>query len=312
MLTFDKIKLVAAINAVEVVDASAFITTKERGITKSMKVSLSEPYAITMEINYSSREFILEFTGKILGKDYPQLISRATIALCFEKINELGICRVDPEAMMSAEVVKCDVTKDIMVDNVQGLTKWLRANISNYQTYSCRILANKNAIIEKNVCSAKRKKRMTIYNKETEMSLSRERDFVTENGLTGKFNGKCRFELNLCSKQQIRDALGTTGNTLAEVLGSSNNPIYDFMNDVIADTPTQSLTGPGDWKQYMQRLVLQDCDYDLARVEAKLRQYKDPRSARIPKMMRPYRELLATGQEGATGWNKDKLLSALG
>ena len=276
-----------------------------------MRISLKEPCLISMELNYDSGEFILEFTGKILGPDYPHLISKQTILKCFEKINEMGFCRVDPEAMMSAEVVKCDITKDVPIDNIPELTKWLRANISNYQQYTCRYLGNKNLIIEKNVCTQKRKKRMTIYNKEKEMTLSREREFVSDNNLAGEFDGLCRFELNLCSKKQIRDALGLSGNTLAEVLNSDKNPIYDFINDVIADESTRNCGDTDKWKNYIQDLVLRDCDYDPAKVEATIRLYKDPRSTSIPKMMQPFRERLATMTGTQGKWSKKMLLSAL-
>lgn len=40
-------------------------------------------------------------------------------------------------------------------------------------------------IIEKNVTTKKIKKRMTIYNKETEMSQSANRKFVEDNALEG-------------------------------------------------------------------------------------------------------------------------------
>ena len=298
-------------DSVEVFDPALFSITKENGRTKNMRISLKEPCSISMELNYDSGEFILEFTGKILGPDYPHLISKQTILKCFEKINEMGFCRVDPEAMMSAEVVKCDITKDVPIDNIPELTKWLRANISNYQQYTCRYLGNKNLIIEKNVCTQKRKKRMTIYNKMNEMALSREREFVSDNGLAGKFDGLCRFELNLCSKQQIRDALGLSGNTLAEVLSSDKNPIYDFINDVIADGSTPTCGEIDGWKQYWRLLVLQDCDFDLAKVEARIRQYKNPRSTSITKMMEPFRELLAAEPARQGEWTKERLLSVL-
>lgn len=311
MLTFDKIKIVASLGSVEVIDQTIFTIVKKHGVVKSMRMCLTEPCNINMELNYESREFILEFTGKILGRDYPQLISLQTIAACFEKINEMGFCILNTEEMMMAEVVKCDITKDIPVEDIPEMSKWIRANVSNYQSYSCRMLANKNLIIEKNVCTKINKKRMTIYNKENEMALRRERDFISENDLNGAFNGLCRFELNLCSKKQIRDALGLTGNTLWEVLSSNKNPIADFMDEVIFERSTEPNDGHDCWKNYWRSLILQDCNYDLAKVEAKLRQYKNPRSANIPKMMIPFREILTSCTSGETAWTKEKLLSAL-
>ena len=60
---------------------------------------------------------------------------------------------------------------------------------------------------------------------------------MSDNGLEGKYNGVCRFELNLTSKKQIREALCLTGNTLEEVLNAERNPIQDFLGDVLAEDP---------------------------------------------------------------------------
>lgn len=152
---------------------------------------------------------------------------------------------------------------------------------------------------------------MTIYNKEKEMALSREREFVSENDLAGEFDGLCRFELHLCSKQQIRDALGLSGNTLAEVLNSDKNPIYDFISDVVANESTRNCGDKDKWRNYVQDLVLRDCDYDPAKVEATIRLYKDPRSTSIPKMMQPFRERLAAITDMPGKWTKAMLLSTL-
>lgn len=143
------------------------------------------------------------------------------------------------------------------------------------------------------------------------MALSREIKFVSDNDLEGKFDGQCRFELNLYSKQQIRDTLGTSGNTLAEVLRSERNPIAEFMEEVLANGPTQASRDPGGWKDYLRRLVLKDCDYDPAKVEATIRRFKNPRTTSIPKMMEPFRELLASRPEAEGEWTKEKLLAVL-
>ena len=90
---------------------------------------------------------------------------------------------------------------------------------------------------------------------------------------------------------------------------AKKNPIQDFLGDVLAEDPAgKAVTS---WKDLEKYAVLALCGFDLAMVEAKARQYKNPRSTSIPKMMEPYREILAGLPSGASTWTKGKLLSVL-
>ena len=309
MITLDKVKLVATLDCLEGFDPARFSAIKEGGRTKTMKFKVTEPFSLSIEIHQDVKELVVEFTGKILGKDYPQLISRDTIMMCFERLNELGVCKVDPAKMMSAEVVKCDITKDVLVEDIPAMTRYVKGAVRNYEAFSCTKFRNGNLVVETSVTTHKRKKRITIYDKEHEMNLQGERPFVSDNGLEGKYDGVCRFELNLTSKKQIREALGLTGNTLAEVLQSERNPIQDFLADVLAeDSTSRAVT---DWKTFEKYAVLAACGYDLAKVEAKVRQYRNPSSTSIPKMMASFREILAGLSGGASTWTKEKLLEVV-
>lgn len=309
MITLDKVKLVATLDCLLAFDPARFSVTKNEGKTRILKYKKNAPFTLSIEIKPDENELVIEFTGKILGTNYPQLISRDTILTCFERINDLGICTIDSAMMMSAEVVKCDITKDILIDNIPALTRYVKGAVRNYETYSCIKYRNGNLVIEKSVTTHKRKKRITIYNKEHEMNLQGERPFVSDNGLEGKYDGKCRFELNLTSKEQIREALGLTGNTLAEVLQSDKNPIRDYLGDILAEDPEKRAVT--NWKAFEKYAVLAACGFDLAKVEAKVRQFKNPRSTNIPKMMVPFREILAGLPSETSMWTKTKLLESV-
>ena len=209
MITFDKLKLVADITAVIEFDDSQFEKTEKNG-SCTYKYYQEVPYLLAIKIDCPEKEVVIEFTGKILGSDYPKLISLSTIRQCFQAINSTGIVTLDVEVMMDADVVKCDVTKDIHSDDVPKLTNYVRQHISNYQKYICRKLRNNNLVVEKNVVTRKMKKRMTIYDKGKEMQKVENQRFVEAYGLEGAFDGICRFELNLNSKEQIRNALGSS------------------------------------------------------------------------------------------------------
>ena len=104
-------------------------------------------------------------------------------------------------------------------------------------------------------------------------------------------------------------ALYLTDNTLEEVLNAERNPIQGFLGDVLAEDPAgQAVTS---WKAFEKYAVLAACGFDLAKVEAKVRQYKNPRCTSIPKMMTAFRVILA-GIPGSTStWNKRKMLEAV-
>lgn len=289
MITFDKLKLVADISAVVGFDEGQFEKTEKNGFC-TFKHYQEVPYLLAIKIDYPEKEVVLEFTGKVLGSDYPKLISMDTIQQCFQAINSLGIITLDIDAMMDAEVVKCDVTKDIRFDDIPCLTNYVRQHISNYHRYVCRRLRNNNLVVEKNVTSRKTKKRMTIYDKGKEMQKVENRRFSEAYGLEGAFDGICRFELNLNTKEQIRKSLGVGSTKLQEVLSSKANPIANFLEDVIeVEVLSSTMT---DRKTYVTMLILKDCDYDLEKVEAKMRQLYPSRGSNISTIMQPYRQMM--------------------
>ena len=309
MITFDKLKLVADITAVIEFDDSQFEKTEKNG-SCTYKYYQDVPYLLAIKIDCPEKEVVIEFTGKILGSDYPKLISMNTIRQCFQAINSIGIVTLDVEVMMDADVVKCDVTKDIHSDDVPKLTNYVRQHISNYQKYICRKLRNNKLVVEKNVVTRKMKKRMTIYDKGNEMQKVENQRFVEAYGLEGAFDGICRFELNLNSKEQIRNALGSSNTKLQSVLSSNTNPITDFLDEVIGSTPEP--TSMTDKKSYVTMLVLKDCDYDLEKVEAKMRQFYTSRGTNINVIMQPYRQMMEQMNSAAETnyWNdvRSKLL----
>ena len=145
---------------------------------------------------------------------------------------------------------------------------------------------------------------MTIYDKGKEMQKVENQRFVEAHGLQEVFDGTCRFELNLNSKTQIRNAIGSSNTKLQNVLASDANPIVDFLDEVISND-TQAPIGITDKKAYFIELVLRDCDYDLEKVEAKMRQLYTSKGTSITNIMKPYRQMMEQQnlQKGVGYWN---------
>lgn len=66
---------------------------------------------------------------------------------------------------------------------------------------------------------------------------------------------------------------------LLSVLSSDANPILNFLDEVIGSTPEP--TSMTDKKSYETMLILKDCDYDLEKVEAKMRQFYTSRGTNL-------------------------------
>lgn len=309
MLKFDKIKLVTDIEDIQISDGKVFNMTYRDEHLSSMKLHQETPFLLNIKIDFEASEAVIEFTGKILKSDYKKLISMETIRQCFDNINEMGFCNIDIDAVLEhGQVVKCDVTKDIAGIDTPQLSSYIRSNLSNYQNYQCRKLRNGNLIIEKNVTTAKTMKRITIYDKGKEMGKASNMRLAQDYGLVGEFDNVCRFEMNLQSKQQIRTALGISDTNIMTVLSSKSNPMLDFMQELVSKPQTDICVS--DKKTYLAMLVLQDNDYDLAKVEAKMREFH-PRGTSISKIMEPYRSVLSQTIDSQAVNNYQRLMEKL-
>ncbi len=289
MITFDRLKLISHVSNIEVLDDSEFVEKVDKdGVFISKKYSISVPYLLTIEIK-ADNELVIEFTGKILGRNYPKLISRDTIMKCFENINTLGFVRLNSEALMESQVVKCDVTTDFKSSDFKGLTNYIRSHLANFKTYSCKQIRNGNLIIENNVTS-KTHKRMTIYNKHYEMNLYKSnREYMETYDITNEFDNVGRIEINLNNKKIIRDMLKIKDNSLKSVLNSEANPIREFLTEAVP--PVEEFqTELSPYKDFIATAVLAYCGNDIAKVEAKIRECVTSRGTSIKTKMEPFRQ----------------------
>ena len=292
MITLDKIKVISYLENATILDETQFARTVKNGKLLNLSYTKTEPYELYVELDYKNNELVIAFTGKILRDDYPQLINRETIRSCFNNINELGVCYLDVEAILTdGQVCKIDVTKGIECEDCKTLTNDLRASISNFNKYLPRVVSG-NFVIEKNVKTKVLKKRLTVYDKGNEIQLAQNKLFLgtleNPDSILDYFAGKTRFELNLNSKDQIRKSLNINDTHITTVLNSDENPILAFVLDVInAPAEQPQLT---TYKEYLNYLVLQDNDYDLAKVQAKIKALRP--KARLGRVMPAFKVLV--------------------
>ena len=312
MIKLDKIKIVSSIENIKRLNEYVFENKVKDGCIVEQRYTMMSPYYLYIEADYREQELILEFTGKILKDDYPNLIHRDNIRTCLSNINELGLCELDvDEILVDGVVVKTDVCQDMDYSDCRALTQSLRASVNNFKKYLVRNI-NDNFVIEKNVLTKGCKRRLTIYDKEKELQKASNRRFISSLNnpemLLNHFQGKMRFELNLNSKEQIRQSLNIADTSISSVLNTPATPIWNFLDGAISDsevgTNCTSLT------ELKNQLLLEHCGNDLVKVEALLRNYCSP-NTHISQVMKPYRALMAKLSENNSLSLKQQLRNLL-
>ena len=85
------------------------------------------------------------------------------------------------------------------------------------------------------------------------------------------------------------------------------NPIYDFLLEII-DEESTPIIEEGKIRDYHMSLVLKDCDYEIKKVEARLRQYYS-KGTKMRAVLKPYKELLSAMSNRMGGCSRDKILN---
>ena len=299
MITLDKIKIISTLDKIEIIDNTCFQTIIKNDIVVEQKYTAISPFLIYIELDYLGNELVIEFTGKILLDRYNELINKDNFKQCLENINQLGFCKLDIDAIYAEdEAVKIDVSKDFDYPDFNALIQSMRGGIRNYNKYIARKLTNGNFIVEKNVQTKTKKKRLTLYDKGKETRKSENKAFLSavtnSDQLLNYFEGKVRAELNLNSKEQIRSCLKISDTKIVSILNSQATPIWDFIDEIISEDEIDEKINSKS--EYLTRLVLEDNDFDLAKVEAKMRTFC-AQGTHISQVMKPYRAMLAKIQK---------------
>ncbi|MBV4040864.1 hypothetical protein KSY74_17900 [Phocaeicola coprocola] len=117
----------------------------------------------------------------------------------------------------------------------------------------------------------------------------------TKNEILSYFKGKVRFELNINTKQQIRQLLNIPNNNIQNVLNTTANPILTVIDEAVKYVPQQQQKAQ-TLRNYEHELLLKDCDYDLVKVEAKVRTLLSSTTS-ITNKMKLYKALYKRLQE---------------
>lgn len=293
-------KLITSISNITNIDYNAFVCSAKSDRVIYYKYQQTEPFSLLIMADCLHNELMLEFTGKILKNKYPQLLNRETILYALENINKLNVCTLDTTAILSdAEVVKCDVTTDVTHD-INSIIPTIRQNLTNYTKWNVKGYTN-GIVLENTVSTPRYKKRLIVYNKEKEMQMTDNVNFVNRlpdgQAVTDYFRGKVRFELNINTKQQIRQLLNIPNNYLQSVLNATANPLLTVIDEAVRYDPQRPKAKT--LRDYERELLLRSCDFNLVKVEATIRGLCS-KNTPIKRAMQPYRELAKRLQTDTT------------
>lgn len=294
MIRFDKIRFVTPLSNVSLCDNEKWQTTSQNGEIICQRFKQMHPCLIVVEVHYPSNELTVEFTGKILKDDYPMLISRKTIRKCLDAVNEIGVCVLDIDKVLSdSTLLKCDVTNDIVGVDISDLKNYVTSHITNNKVWKVKSFPQKNNIvIEKEVSTARAKRRMTIYDKHKELERRTNLTFLEwvhdPKKILSYFSERIRFELNLVTCRAIMQELDVDDCSLITVLDSTANPLSVFFNNVLFED-TQNSIQVDSMRMYDKLNTLIVNNWDLNLVEQKVRQFH-PNSFRTT-LMNDYRNL---------------------
>ena len=294
MIKLDKVKIITKLDYVTYFNEEIFEKTIKNKRVEKYTSYQKTPYSLFIGLDILANELILEFTGKILKDDYPKLITQDTVGQCFEEILKMGVCSFDVEAVMANHYVcKVDVCCDFECNDITEVSTFIKSNIRSYTRYTAKKLYNGNFIVERNVTTKGRKRRLTLYDKSKELMQSANRAFratlADEGAMIDYFTNKARFEMNLNSMEQMREAFGVEDTTLQTILDSECNPIVRFLDEVLEDDSMAARHNAR--RDYINELILADCGYNLERVEATMRKFYAP-GTKMRQVMQPFRELL--------------------
>ena len=184
LITFDRIKIKS--NYKYLLDTKVKFNEmfhsrsgEKTGLFYSSKDDINIPYNLYIAVSYVKQTLTLEFSSKILKENYPDLISRDTIKKCLTNINQLNICNIDVDSILSNGVVtSVDITYDADLILNDNLLDALNSQVNNYRRFKWTHYNNEGITFTKDVKSKDCTETITLYNKEKEICTSHNKNWT--------------------------------------------------------------------------------------------------------------------------------------
>ena len=295
LITFDRIKIKS--NYKYLLDTKVKFNEmfhsrsgEKTGLFYSSKDDINIPYNLYIAVSYVKQTLTLEFSSKILKENYPDLISRDTIKKCLTNINQLNICNIDVDSILSNGVVtSVDITYDADLILNDNLLDALNSQVNNYRRFKWTHYNNEGITFTKDVKSKDCTETITLYNKEEEICTSHNKNFLNSlsqpQQIMDYFKGKTRFEITLDTPKKIMNYLNLTDTKIFSVLNSDTNPILILFDKIFNNSVTNISNATFDnYEEWSMKIILDSYNGDLKRLEQDVRNKFSSRSGATKRM----------------------------
>jgi hypothetical protein len=276
MITLDRIKLTTDKKYIRRLDVDVTTTVMKNNKPYTIRYEQKIPYNLFISYSVESSKCIIEFSGKLLGDKYLELINVNNIHNCFDTINSLGFCELDAGGIIAdSNVISCDITTDIAGITMPDKTA-IKACFKSLNKFQVQKYGNSGHVISKQVKTNNRKIRLSIYDKGKELRKRTNTPFLgmvkDKAAMLEYFNGRFRLEANVRTVQQIKDLLLIETNEMLDVLNSNANALLTLFDEVFdfPEEPTKQLPAPLSYpnlRTIKNVLLLEACEFDMEKVE---------------------------------------------
>lgn len=259
------------------------------------------PFELYIRANYRSNRMTIEFSSKILFADYPSLISSKTFRPCLSNIEMIGICQLDIDNIINdCYFNKIHITKDINLSLTSEMLDRLNQCTGDYRRYKWHRYANDAILFTKDVKAEDCRESISIYNKEVEINLSRNRPFLNITGnaasILDYFKGKTRFEVKLEKKRKIQKELGIENTNYHSVMNASKNIILSKFDKIFSSNiPQSNAMEINNIVDYGLWCIIRYHNFDLKSIEQEIKDmklYEDKTKGAMGKQMKKIRAMM--------------------
>lgn len=307
-LTFDTVRFVTNSEYISLVNDELFENDMDihTGEIKSIvfhsrKYANAIPFQLYIRVNYISKRMTIEFSSKILLADYPQLISIRTFRQCLHNIECLGICKLDIDKIIGdCYFNKLHITKDVEMKLTTEILDRLNQYTGEYRRYKWHKYID-GILFTKDVKAIDCKESITIYDKELEIALPRNKAFLNKTGtaksILNYFQGKTRFEIKLENKRKIMKELKIFDTDFHSVMNTQNNILLSqfdkiFDTNVVSKVTSVELDNIFDYGLWC---IVRYHNFDLRSIEQEIKDislYSNKTKGAMGKQMKKIRAMI--------------------
>jgi hypothetical protein len=192
-------------------------------------------------IRIFQKEVSLEFSSKVLGCNYRELLNWSNLRRAIERICATGLIFLDIDMVLSnGWVTQIDVTRNMQMGgetNVKNMISFL-VMLAGARYWNCEPYKTSGIIFSRDVKTKQLKERLKVYHKMTQVPKKLDGDlpaynYVVSNGLEDDCAGDARWEVSLRRKKKILQRLGIKDRKLSTVFNATQCPILAMFEDIV-------------------------------------------------------------------------------